>query len=162
MRNKEFKEKIIVIADNIRSAFNVGSIFRTADAAGVDKIYLCGITPTPTPERGVDRVSKISLGAEKNIEWEKCNDTWRLIEKLKIENFNIVALELSSDEIDYKKFKPEFPMALIVGNEVRGLSKNILSRVDTTIKLPMYGDKESLNVSVAFGIAVYKLNEFRK
>lgn len=162
MKNKEFKEKIIVITDNIRSAFNVGSIFRTADAAGVDKIYLCGITPTPIPERGVDRVSKISLGAEKNIEWEKCNNTWRLIEKLKTEDFNIIGLELSNDAIDYKKFKPKFPTVLIIGNEVRGLSKNILSRVDTTIKLPMYGDKESLNVSVAFGIAVYKLNEFRK
>jgi len=156
-----FKDKFVVILDNIRSAQNVGSIFRTSDASGVDRLFLCGITPTPYPQRGVDRVSKISLGAEKNIDWEHHDQTWRLIEKLKKEGYKIVALEISDDAIDYKNFSPEFPVALILGNEVKGLNEKILSRVDIILSLPMHGSKESLNVSVAFGITAYKINESR-
>lgn len=156
-----FKDKLVVILDNIRSAHNVGSIFRTSDAAGVDRLYLCGITPTPYPQRGVDRVSKISLGAEKTIAWEYHNQTQKLIEKLKKEKYKIVALEISEGAINYKKFSPKFPFALIVGNEVRGLDKKILSQTDIILSLPMYGSKKSLNVSVAFGIALYKINEDR-
>jgi len=156
-----FRDKFVVILDNIRSAQNVGSIFRTSDASGVDRLYLCGITPAPYPQRGVDRVSKISLGAEKNVDWEYHDQTWRLIEKLKKDGYKIIALEISDDAIDYQNFSPEFPVALILGNEVKGLSKKILSRVDATLSLPMHGSKESLNVSVAFGIAAYKINESR-
>jgi tRNA G18 (ribose-2'-O)-methylase SpoU len=158
----KFKQKFIVIADNIRSAHNVGSILRTSDAAGIDKIYLCGITPIPQPKRGVDRVSKISLGAEKSVDWEYYKETWRIIEQLKKEKYKIVVLEISEDVKDYKNFFPSFPLALVVGNEVRGLSKKILSRADTILDLPMHGSKKSLNVSVAFGIATYKINESRK
>ncbi len=156
-----FKDKLVVILDNIRSAHNVGSIFRTSDAAGVDRLYLCGITPTPYPQRGVDRVSKISLGAEKTVVWEYYDQTQKLIEKLKKEKYKIVALEISEGAINYKNFSPEFPLALIVGNEVKGLDKKILSQADIILNLPMYGSKESLNVSVAFGIASYKINEVR-
>lgn len=151
----------MVIADNIRSAYNIGSIFRTSDAAGVDKIYLCGISPVPYPQRGVDRVSKISLGAEKTIPWEKHVQSWRLVEKLKKEKYKIVALEISEKAVSYENFIPEFPLALIVGNEAGGLNKKILTRADLILSLPMHGAKESLNVSVAFGIAAYKINEFR-
>jgi tRNA G18 (ribose-2'-O)-methylase SpoU len=157
----KFKEKFVVILDNIRSAQNVGSIFRTSDASGIDRLYLCGITPTPYPQRGIDRVSKVSLGAEKKIEWEYHNQTWRLIEKLKEEGYKIVALEITENAIDYKDFSPEFPLALVLGNEVKGLGKKILSRIDSILNLPMHGSKESLNVSVAFGITAYKINEFR-
>ncbi len=157
----KFKEKFVVILDNVRSAQNVGSIFRTSDAAGVQKIYLCGITPIPYPQRGIDKVSKISLGAEKSIEWEYCDQTWRLIDKLKKEDYKIVALEISDNAVDYKNFFPEFPLALILGNEVRGLSEKIISRADTILSLPMHGSKESLNVSIAFGITAYKINEAR-
>jgi len=156
-----FKDKLVVVLDNIRSAHNVGSIFRTSDAAGVGRLYLCGITPTPYPQRGVDRVSKISLGAEKTVAWEYHDQTQKLIEKLKKEKYKIVALEISEDAINYKNFSPKFPLALIIGNEVRGLDKKILSQADIILNLPMCGSKESLNVSVAFGIASYKINEVR-
>ena len=163
MTNKKhtFSNKFVVILDNIRSAQNVGSILRTSDASGVDRVYLCGITPTPYPQRGVDRVSKISLGAEKNVDWEYHDQIWKLIEKLKKDGYKIVALEISDDAVDYQDFSPEFPVALILGNEVKGLGEEILSRVDVILSLPMHGSKESSNVSVAFGIAVYKINESR-
>ena len=138
---------------NIRSRENVGSIFRTADAAGVSKIYLCGITPTPPHEK----ISKTALGAETYVPWEYCKQTWRLLAQFKKERMRVVALEQTKDSIDLFKFEPSFPMALVLGNEVKGLSPQILKYCDKKIAIPMYGNKESLNVSVAFGIAVYNL-----
>lgn len=152
-----FKQQFYLVLDNIRSALNVGAIFRTADAARVDKIYLCGYTPTPDN----DKVKKTALGAEKTVAWKKFAQTWQLIEKLKKDGTMIVALEQDKKSIDYRKLKPKFPMALIVGNEVKGLSKNILKRSDKIIAIPMYGRKESLNVAVATGIAAYRINEKR-
>jgi 23S rRNA (guanosine2251-2'-O)-methyltransferase len=151
------KKSFYLILDNIRSLYNVGAIFRTADAAGIDKIYLCGITGTPTS----DKAKKTSLGAEESVEWEYAKQTWRVIKDLKKQGFQIAALELAKDSIDYTKFKPKFPVALIVGNEVKGISKNTLKRADVIIHLPMKGKKESLNVSVAAGIAVYEINKAR-
>jgi len=142
-----------VICDNIRSLENVGSIFRTADALGVSKIFLCGITGRPPQEK----ISKTALGAEKTIPWEYHKQTWRLIEKLKQEKVFIVALEQDKKSIDYRKFKPKFPLALILGHEVKGVSKKILGKSDKIINLPMLGKKESLNVSVAFGVAGYEI-----
>ena len=142
-----------VICDNIRSLENIGSIFRTADALGVTKIYLCGISGRPPHQK----ISKTALGAEKTISWEYCKQTWRLIEKLKKEHIAIVALEQTSQSILYTKFKPRFPLALVVGNEVRGVSKKAIELSDQAIHLPMVGMKESLNVSVAFGVAGYRI-----
>ena len=147
--------KVYLILHNIRSAYNVGSIFRTADAAGVAKIYLGGYTPTPQEEK----VIKTSLGAEKSVAWEKVFNTWRLIEKLKSEGVKIVGLEQSKTSRDYRQLKPKFPLAIVVGNEVNGLSSNILKRVDSVWHIPMRGQKESLNVSVAAGIFLYKILE---
>ena len=147
------EKSIYVIAHNIRSAYNIGSIFRTADAVGVDKIILGGYSPAP-PHSGI---SKSALGAEKWIPFEKNAQTWRKIEHLKKDGFQIVAIEQSPKSVDYRKFKPKFPLALILGNEVRGLSRQILNRCDAVIEIPMIGKKESLNVSVAFGIAVYRI-----
>ena len=147
--------KVYLILHNIRSAYNVGSIFRTADAAGVAKIYLGGYTPTPPEEK----VIKTSLGAEKSMAWEKCFNTWRLIEKLKSEGVKIVGLEQSKTSRDYRQLKPKFPLAIVVGNEVSGLSSNILKRVDSIWHISMRGQKESLNVSVAAGIFLYKILE---
>lgn len=147
------KKEIYLILHNIRSAYNVGSIFRTADAVGVSKIYLCGYTPTPLDEK----ISKTALGAEKNIPWEQCKQTWRLLDNLKKEGIQIVALEQDQKAVDYRQFKPEFPLALVLGNEVSGLSKEILKYVDKIIAIPMYGQKESLNVGVAAGIALFKI-----
>lgn len=151
------KKDFYVILDNIRSLENIGSIFRTADALGIDKIFLCGISGKPPHPK----ISKTALGAEKTVPFEYCRQTWRLLEKLKKEKFQIVALEQSSKSIIYAKFRPEFPLALIVGNEVRGISQKLLKKVDKIIYLPMQGKKESLNVAVAFGIAGYYINGFR-
>ena len=132
-------------------------IFRTADALAVDKIFLGGICGQPPHPK----ISKTALGAEKNIAWEHQWQTWRIIDKLKKEGVKIVALEQTSKSIPYLKFKPKFPLALVIGNEVKGVSTSVLKKSDQIIHLPMLGQKESLNVSVAFGIAGFYLNQFR-
>ncbi|SRR6266540_2128538 len=171
----ERKQKFVLIAHNIRSIFNVGSLFRTADAVGIDKIYLTGYTPTPhqanpltANRRGglgagqaPDRMAKTALGAEKSVLWEYYFQARRLLKQLKAQKFFIVALEQSKKSIDYRKFEPKFPLALIIGSEIGGLSRQILKYCDTTIELPMRGKKESLNVAVATGVALYKIIESR-
>ena len=148
--------KIFVICHNIRSRHNVGSIYRTADAAGVSKIFLCGITPTP-PHPNIE---KVSLGAEKFVKWEKRKETWRVINKLKKEGAEIVSLEQTKGAVYLNNLKSvKKSVALILGEEVNGLPKIILKRSDKIIQIPMCGKKESLNVSVAFGVAIYKLAE---
>jgi len=147
------KKDLFVICDNLRSLYNVGSIFRTSDALGVKKIYLCGITGTPRQPG----VLKVSLGAEKSVPWEYMDSAWRLVDKLKRQGISIVSLELTKGSRDVKLFKPKFPLALIVGNEVSGVSPALLKRSDVIIRIPMKGMKESLNVAVAFGISVYML-----
>lgn len=154
---KENKRLFYVICENIRSLENIGSIFRTADALGVDKILLCGISGKPPHEK----ISKTALGAEKTIPFEYYQQTWPAVEKLKKEKFQIVSLEQDKKSILYTKFKPKFPLALIIGNEVKGISKKTLNKSDKIIYLPMQGKKESLNVSVAFGVAGYEINKFR-
>lgn len=158
------KKQFYLLLDNIRSLFNVGAIFRTADAAGIDKIILGGITclrgQTKIKELN-PKISKTALGAEKIIPWEHAQQTWRVIEKLKKQGFQIVALEQSKKSINYNKFKPKFPLVLIVGNEINGVSKNLLKRANKIIHLPMAGKKESLNVGVATGIALYQINKNR-
>ena len=147
------KTEIHVICDNIRSLYNVGSIFRTSDALGISKIWLGGITGTPE-QKGV---KKVALGAEESVSWEHIKQPWRVIERLKRQGFQIVALELTKDSRDVKMFEPKFPLALIVGNEVSGVSPALLKRCDAVVHIPMKGIKESLNVSVAFGIATHSL-----
>ncbi len=147
------KNEFFVICDNIRSLENIGSIFRTADALGASKIFLCGISGQPPHHK----ISKTALGAEKTIPFEYCRQAWRLICRLKKDKIYIVALEQDKRAVDYRNFKPKFPLALIIGNEVNGISKKPLSRADKIIYLPMHGKKESLNVSVAFGVAGYHI-----
>ena len=142
-----------VICDNIRSLENIGSIFRTSDALGVSKIYLCGISGRPPHHK----ISKTALGAEETVPFEYCRQIGRLIDKLKKDKINIVALEQDRRAVVYTKLKYKFPLTLIVGNEVKGISKKILKKVDKIIYLPMAGRKESLNVSVAFGVAGYQI-----
>jgi len=150
-------ENFYVICDNIRSLENIGSIFRTSDALGVSKIYLCGISGKPPHHK----ISKTALGAEETTPFDHCKQIGRLIDKLKAQKVQIVALEQDKTAIEYTKFKPSFPVALIVGNEVEGVSKKVLKKCDKIIYLPMSGQKESLNVSVAFGIAGYEINKNR-
>jgi len=152
---------MIAILDNIRSLHNVGSMFRTADGAGVEKLYLCGITPAPVDEFGRVRpqIAKVSLGAEANVAWEKVDDTVRLLDRLRSEGYRICAVEQAEgsvhiSEVELLKYAK---IAVVVGSEVLGLSGEILEKADVILELPMYGTKESLNVSVAFGIVVYHL-----
>ncbi len=154
---------LVVIAHNFRSAHNVGAVFRTADGAGVAKLYLTGITPAPAREgtarlsRAEKALAKTALGAERVLPWEKRARLGPLLDWLRAAGYAIVALEQSPDSLDYRDCRPRRKTALILGNEVRGLHPLILSRCDATIEIPMRGTKRSLNVSVAFGIACYAL-----
>lgn len=147
------------ILHNIRSVHNVGSMLRTADAAGVEKVFLAGYTPAPVDAFGKARaeIAKTALGAERTVPWEKVKDIGTLIRRLKSEGVFVVALEQDARALDYRKFKSRFPLALVVGNEVRGLSRAVLNQCDAIIEVPMRGKKESLNVSVAFGIGVFEI-----
>jgi len=175
MDGMHYNERMIVILHNIRSTHNVGSIFRTADAVGIEKLYLSGITPIPLDRFGNVRpdVAKVALGAEHSVPWERVSSTVRTIKKLKKDGYVIVSLEQSKNSVAFNKIKIKKTkkIALVVGNEVEGISENILKISDITMEIPMRGEmiryihhprnigtgKESLNVSVAFGIAVYAL-----
>ena len=146
-------QEIYLIVQNVRSLFNVGSIFRCADVFGVKKIYLCGYTGTPPR----DQISKVALGAEKWIEWGKHYHTHLIIKKLKEQGVRIVALETGEKTKFLSKYKPKFPLALVVGNEVKGITKPILKLADDIVSIPMVGKKESLNVAIATGISLYQL-----
>ena len=156
------KEKqIYLILHNIRSIQNVGAIFRTADAAGMSKIFLTGYTPAPIDRFGRTRgdFAKTALGAQNIMAWESINSINFLIKRLKKEKIKIIAIEQSKNAIDYKKIKIKFPSAFIFGNEVRGLSKSILNKSDKIAYIKMFGGKESLNVSVATGIFIFRVLE---
>ncbi|KKU05773.1 MAG: tRNA/rRNA methyltransferase (SpoU) [Parcubacteria group bacterium GW2011_GWA2_45_30] len=152
---------LIAVLHNIRSIHNVGSIFRTADAAGIKKIYLCGFTPGPVDELGKTRrpFIKVSLGAEKYMAWEKARSTVRILKKLKKDGYQIFAIEQSKNSVPYYRIKPKHKqkIALVVGHEVKGISPKILSLVDKILEIPMRGKKESLNVAAAFGIITFHL-----
>ena len=155
------KGEIIVVLDNIRSTFNVGSIFRTSDALGVNKIVLCGTTPSPVDRFGREReeIAKVALGAEKTIAWEYSPETITAIKKLKKEGCRIIMIEQSDKSVDYKKIKIKKGerVAFVVGTEVEGLSASLLKLPDDIAEIPMRGEKESLNVSVAFGVAMFRI-----
>ena len=154
------KEMVAVLVD-IRSVWNVGSIFRTADAVGIKKIYLCGITPAPLDRFGNPRndFAKVSLGAERSVSWEKTVSPTPLIKVLRAGGYKIFAVEQHKHSLPYYEVKTGVRQkaALVVGNEVKGLSTSIVKRADAILEIPMRGKKESLNVSVAFGIAAYRL-----
>lgn len=176
------KKEIIVVLNNIRSSENVGSIFRTCDAAGVSKIILVGYTPAPVDRFGRENkgLTKASLGAEKFVKWERAESLSDAIESLKncsygsqmlrisrLQNnssaFKIVAIEQNKKAIDYRELKnskllaKSSKLALVFGNEVDGLSKEDLKLCDITAELPMLGKKESLNVAVCAGVILYSL-----
>ncbi len=153
--------KLIVVVHNVRSAHNVGSIFRTADAAGVEKIFLCGITPAPLDRFKEVRAdfAKVALGAEKYIAWESARTTGAVIKRLKKEGYEVFALEQSKRAAPYyaARLASGARVAIVVGNEVKGLPPSILRSADRILEIPMMGKKESLNVAVAFGIVVFGL-----
>jgi len=135
-------------------------VFRTADGAGISKIFLTGYTPAPVDAFGRKRkeISKTALGAEESVEWEKVRGIGKLIAKLKKKGTRIAAVELADGAISYKKFGPKFPLALVFGNEVRGLSRKVLEKCDSFVEIPMRGKKESLNVAVSAGIVAYQVS----
>jgi tRNA G18 (ribose-2'-O)-methylase SpoU len=158
--------KLVVIAHDIRSVHNVGSIFRTADAAGVEKIYLCGITPAPLDRFKEVRpdFAKVALGAEEYIPWESAKTTADVIKRLKKDGYEIFALEQSKRSVPYyeaarsmRLARADVRVAIILGNEVKGLPPAILRTADKILEIPMMGKKESLNVAVAFGIVAFGL-----
>ena len=151
--------QIHLLLHDIRSTHNVGAIFCTADAAGVKKIYLSGYTPAPIDRFGRARpdITKASLGAEKTVAWESVTDQVELIKKIKKDKFQIVALEQDKRAVNYKDLKKSENILLILGNEVDGVDKDILSLCDDIAEIPMLGMKESLNVSVSAGIMLYSL-----
>ncbi len=154
---------MIVVLHNIRSAHNVGSIFRTADAAGFEQIYLCGYTPVPEDKYGMPnrKVLKVSLGAEEHVEWFVAASCTRLLDKLKKEGKYVVCVEQDPRSVDLDCLKltkrQRENLVLVMGNEVRGLHPNILKCADKIVEIPMHGEKASLNVSVAFGVVAYGL-----
>ena len=155
--------KTVAILHDIRSVINVGAIFRTCDAAGISKIYLTGITSTPLDRFGRIRadLAKSALGAEKTVAWEFSPKIEPVLAGLKKEKYKIIAIEQSPTSIDYKKVHEQIGssenIAFSVGNEVRGLPTEILDHCDVVAEIPMRGHKESLNVSTAFGIAVFRI-----
>lgn len=151
----ELKLPFSVILNDVRSLYNVGSIFRTADGAGVEKIWLCGITGTPPQPK----ILKTALGAESSVPWEHRQDVLALIKELKNAGYQIVLLEHTEGGMSYSEFIPDAPVCLVLGNEINGISAELVDSCDAAIEIEMAGLKNSLNVTVAFGVIAY---EFRK
>lgn len=146
---------------NIRSAYNVGALFRTADGAGVSKLLLTGYTPTPIDRFGrADKtISKTALSAQQYVPWVYEKNVFRAIAQAREEGFSIVGVEQDARAIDYRAYRPSAKTLFIFGNEVRGLSPQLKKQCDALIEIPMHGKKESLNVSVAAGIILYRALE---
>ncbi len=150
------KRSLIVILDNIRSMHNVGAILRSSDAFLIEKVYFCGITPSP-PHR---EIRKTSIGAEESVDWEKHADSLKLITSLKQQGYQILALEQTegSVSLDTYRLNPDGKYAIILGHEVEGVQQAVIDLVDQVLEIPQYGTKHSLNVSVAAGIVLYVLS----
>jgi tRNA G18 (ribose-2'-O)-methylase SpoU len=158
MKSNERGNKILIL-HNIRSAQNVGALFRTADAAGISAVYLSGITALPIDRFGREdsAVTKASLGAEKSLHWEYHESVLELVQQLKSEGVMVVAIEQAPKAADYKTVEVTLPVAFILGNEVDGIESEVLALADVVAEIPMKGEKESLNVSVAGGIALFRM-----
>lgn len=146
-----------ILLHNVRSAHNVGSIFRTADAAGVSTVYLSGYTPRPLDRfgRAQKEIAKTALGAERFLTWEYAMTPDAIVKKLRADGYRIIGVEQEARSRDYRSFKPKGKSLYVFGNEVRGLSKSLRDMCDELIEIPMRGEKESLNVAVAAGIILF-------
>lgn len=142
-----------ILLDNVRSMYNVGAFFRTADAAGVSRLLLCGITAHP-PHRGV---AKTALGAEERVAWERPADAAAALLELRAAGYELAAVETSLHSVDLFDWSPRFPVCLIFGHEVDGVRPELLELADTHVRIPMLGSKHSLNVATAGGVVVYEL-----
>lgn len=149
------KQEIYLILEDVLDTYNIGSVFRLADAAAVRKIYLCGGTQTPPNPR----IKKSSINTTEVVEWQYCESAKAAIEDLKktVKNIQIVAIEQSKSSKPYNQFDYNFPLALLVGNESYGVLPSTLKKVDAIVELPMFGINVSLNVMVSLAIVVYRV-----
>jgi tRNA G18 (ribose-2'-O)-methylase SpoU len=153
MANSVKKHPIVLIIDSVRSAYNIGSLFRSADSAGIEKIILCGYCPIPPRED----ISKTALDADQTVAWEYVKDCSDAIKACKRDGYTVLAVELTDSGISYDALENKhFPLALVLGNEVSGINDACISACDGAIEIPMYGVKHSLNVAVAGGIIMYE------
>jgi 23S rRNA (guanosine2251-2'-O)-methyltransferase len=161
--HKVKKLPVHVVLNSIRSNYNVGSIFRTSDGAMIEKLYLCGYTPFPRRNGsalGKKEILKTALGSTESVKWEYSKDPKEVILKLKNEGIKICALELTSTSKPYYSInKNDFPLCLLIGNEITGVSQDLLDLCDYSVEIPQFGIKQSLNVAVAYGIAVFELRK---
>jgi 23S rRNA (guanosine2251-2'-O)-methyltransferase len=150
------KLPVCVLLNSIRSNYNVGAIFRTSDGAMIEKLFLCGYTPCPPKKE----VLKTALGSTDSVKWEYAKDAKTVISQLKNNGIQICALELTDKSIPYHQIKSDdFPICLVVGNEITGVSQELLDLCDKSIEIPQYGIKQSLNVAVAYGVAIFELRK---
>src|SRR5688572_1608609 len=151
-------QRVIVLLDNIRSLYNTGSILRTADASGVERVVLCGITPRPDQgSRQRRAIAKTALGAEESVAWEYQSDTAAALQTLVAGGYQAVAVEPSAEAIDVFEWTPKWPVCLVFGHERTGVSPDLTELVPTVIRIPMLGHKRSLNVATAAGVVLYEL-----
>ncbi len=150
------KNRICVLAHNIRSLWNVGSLFRTCDAMWIERLYLTGYTGKPPRKE----ITKVALGAEEFVPWEHHDDPLPLVKSLRAERWQIVCLELTPESVPLQTFAPTFPLCLILGNEIAGVRDDLIAESHATVSIPMLGRKESLNVATAAGIALYGLRHY--
>ncbi len=147
----------VAVAENIRSLHNVGALFRSADGAGISHLFLCGYSGYPPRAE----IHKVALGAEHSVPWRHAWHIGGVLDELERRGYELVVLEQCPSAIPLHEFRPRWPLALVVGNEVDGVSPGAIGRAHTSVYIPMRGTKRSLNVSVAFGIAAFRLAEMR-
>jgi tRNA G18 (ribose-2'-O)-methylase SpoU len=146
---------VVVVVDNVRSLYNVGSIFRTSDGVLLEKLILTGFTPKP-PRKEIE---KTALGATQSVPWEYIKDPAEAVRQLRISGYHAICLELVDDVVPYYDVSPSaYPLCLVIGNEITGVSQNVLAECDKAIEIPQFGVKQSLNVAVAYGVAIFELN----
>lgn len=149
------RNPICLVLDNVIDTYNIGSLFRLADAVAVEKMYICGNSEYPPSSR----IHKAAVGTESWIPWEKRESTFKLLVELKKKGVQIVAVEQDPRSIQYSDFKPQFPVAIVVGNETDGVDKKVLDIADTIAELPMYGINHSFNVWGSAAVIAYKILE---
>lgn len=149
---------IVVVLDNVRSLYNTGAFFRTADACAIERLVLCGITPRPDQGGRQQRaIAKTALGAELTVPWEHCADTRTALESLRAARYHVVAVETSPAAVDVYEWTPTWPVCLVFGHEREGVAPELTRYVDASVRIPMLGEKRSLNVATAAGVVLYEL-----
>jgi len=153
MAHTQLRLPVAVLLDNVRSMYNVGAFFRAADGVGLEKLFLCGITAHP-PKKAI---TKTALGAEETVGWEHDWDANQMVERLRSAGFQIVAVETGADAVDLFEWRPRFPVCVMFGHEVDGLRSELLEMAEVHVRIPMRGQKKSLNVATAGGVVLYEL-----